>query len=103
MSTMRISDLLGTSESARPADSIDDDLTTAPAWQMERRFVTVEGMRRPMRLVRFAHAWIASVDLAAGPTLGVDRSPYLAAARALEPLGVDLSTAMSVVGRLHGR
>jgi len=74
-----------------------------PAWQLERRFLTVEGSRRPMRLVRFANAWIASIDLASGPTLGVDRSPYLATARALEPLGVDMSTAMSLVGRLHGR
>jgi hypothetical protein len=101
VSALRSEDLAGGSDTA--AAGLADDIGAEPAWQLERRFVTVEGMRRPLRLVRFATAWVASVDLASGPTLGVDRSPYLAAARALEPLGVDMSTAMSVVGRLHGR
>jgi hypothetical protein len=101
VSGLRSEDPVGVADA--PTTGVADDIGTEPAWQLERRFVTVEGMRRPLRLVRFATAWVASVDLAAGPTLGVDRSPYLATARALEPLGVDMSTAMSVVGRLHGR
>lgn len=76
-----------------------DALTAQPAWQLERRVVTVGGVRRMLRLVRFATGWLASVDTFDGPTLGADRSPYLAASRALEPLGVGLVEAMSFVGR----
>lgn len=71
-----------------------------PAWQLERRYVEVGGVRRPLRLVRFAAGWLASVDTPAGPTLGADRSPYLAARRALEPLGIDLAEALAIVGRV---
>lgn len=74
-----------------------------PTWQIERRFVTVGGVRRPLRLVRFATGWLASVDDTEGPTLGADRSPYVAAARALEPIGLGLVEAMSLVGPMHGR
>ena len=76
-----------------------DAPSSQPAWQMERRFVTVRDVRRVLRLVRFETGWVASVDTPSGPTVGVDRSPYLAAARALEPLGVGLVDAMAVVGR----
>ncbi len=75
-----------------------DAPSAKPAWQMERRFVTVRDVRRILRLVRFATGWVASVDAPSGPTVGVDRSPYLAAARALEPLGVGLVDAMTIVG-----
>ena len=75
-----------------------DAPSTEPAWQIERRFVTVRGVRRPLRLVRFASGWLASVDTPSGPTIGADRSPYLAARRALEPLGIDLVEAMTLVG-----
>ncbi len=75
-----------------------DAPSAEPAWQMERRFVTVRDVRRVLRLVRFATGWVASVDTPSGPTVGVDRSPYLAAARALEPLGVGLVDAMAIVG-----
>jgi hypothetical protein len=74
-----------------------------PTFQVERRYVTVDGVRRTLRLVRFATGWIASVDTPHGPTMGADRSPYLAARRALEPIGVGLVEAMSVVGRLDSR
>jgi hypothetical protein len=53
-----------------------------------------------MRLVSFRRGWLASVDTVSGPTLAADRSPYLAAWRALEPLGVDLAEAMILVGRM---
>ena len=76
-----------------------DAPSSEPAWQMERHFVTVRDVRRTLRLVRFDTGWVASVDTPSGPTVGVDRSPYLAAARALEPLGVGLVEAMAVVGR----
>ena len=36
-----------------------------------------------------------------GPTLGVDRSPYLAAGQALEPLGIGLVAALTALGRLE--
>jgi hypothetical protein len=77
-----------------------DAPAAAPTWQMERRYVTVRGVRRPVRLVRFESGWLASADTEAGPTLGADRSPFLAARRALEPLGVGLVEAMEVVGRI---
>ena len=70
-------------------------------WQIERRFVTVRGVRRPMRLVRFSTGWLASVDTETGPTLAADRSPYLAARRALEPLGIGMIEAMTLVGPLR--
>lgn len=74
-----------------------------PTWQIARRFVTVRGVRRPLRLVRFVDGWLASVDTESGPTLGADRSPYLAARGALEPLGIGLVEAMMLVGPGDGR
>ena len=69
-----------------------------PAWRMERRFIVVHGVRRPLRLVRFARGWLASADTPSGPTIGANRSPYLAARQALEPLGVELGEALAIVG-----
>lgn len=80
-----------------------DAPATDPAFQVERRHLTVDGVRRTLRLVRFATGWVASVDTPHGPTMGVDRSPYLAARQALEPIGVGLVETMSVVGRLDRR
>lgn len=80
-----------------------DAPSTDPTFQVERRFVTVRGVRRPLRLVRFATGWLASVDTESGPTIGADRSPYLAARRALEPFGIDMVEAMALVGPLNGR
>ena len=77
--------------------------TAQPTWQLERRFVTVRGVRRPLRLVRFDAGWLASVDTEDGPTIGADRSPYLAARRALEPLGIGLVEAMTLVGSMPRR
>ncbi|HEX7197149.1 MAG TPA: hypothetical protein VF364_10005 [Candidatus Limnocylindria bacterium] len=73
-----------------------------PAWQIERHSITVRGVRRPLRLVRFARGWLASVDTESGPTIACDRSPYLAAQRALEPLGIGSIEAMTLVGRIGG-
>lgn len=77
-----------------------DATAERPAWQMERRSFALGGERRPLRLVRFTAGWLASVDTESGPTLGADRSPYLAAARALEPLGIGQVDAMTLVGRV---
>ena len=69
-------------------------------WQLIRRPVTVRGVPRHLRLVRFDRGWLASVDTLSGPTLGTDQSPYLAAHRALEPLGVGITESMVLVGPL---
>ena len=71
------------------------------AWNARRLDVTIDGEYHRLRLVRFPRGWIASADSVEGPTLGVDRSPYLAARQALEPLGVSLVAALSAVGRLE--
>lgn len=68
-----------------------------PVWHLERRTVRIRGQERTLRLVAFERGWLASVDTESGPTLAADRSPYLAAWRALEPLGVDLAEAMLTV------
>jgi hypothetical protein len=75
-----------------------DTPSAIPAWQLERRYVEINGVRRLLRLVRFDAGWVASIDTPAGATLGVDRSPYLAASRALEPIGVGLAEAMALIG-----
>ena len=67
-------------------------------WRMVRRTVVVRSIPRNLRLVRFATGWIASADTESGPTMAVDASPHLAAARALEPLGVGMVEAMTLVG-----
>ena len=69
-------------------------------WVAERRAVRVHGVERAMRMVRFATGWLVSVDGPDGPTLGADRSPYLATARALAPLGLEMADAMALVGPL---
>jgi hypothetical protein len=76
--------------------------STERAWRLEQRVVKVGSVRVPLRLVQFRTGWIASADTSVGPTLGADRSPYLAAARALEPLGVDVAEALVAVGRVPG-
>lgn len=66
-------------------------------WRLEHRTVSIRGEERPMRFVAFERGWLASIDIESGPTIGADRSLYLAAWRALEPLGVDLVDAMIAV------
>lgn len=69
-----------------------------PMFEVIRRFVVVRGVRRPLRLVRFAKGWVASVETESGPSVGTDHSPYLAARRALEPLGIDLVETLTLLG-----
>jgi hypothetical protein len=71
---------------------------TPTAWRIERRSIDVAGAAREIRLVRFDAGWLASVDTDGGPTLGADRSPYLAVILAVEELGIDSVEAMTVVG-----
>ena len=74
--------------------------TRQACWVAEHRAVTVHGVKRTMRMVRFATGWLVSIDGPNGPTLAADRSPYLATARALAPLGLDMADAMALVGPL---
>lgn len=71
------------------------------SWSARRLAVTIDGEFHRLRLVRFPLGWIASADSVEGPTLGVDRSPYLAARQALEPLGIGLVAALTALGRLE--
>lgn len=71
------------------------------SWNARQLRVAVDGDLVRLRLVRFPRGWIASADSVEGPTLGVDRSPYLAARQALEPLGIGLVAALSALGRLE--
>lgn len=69
-----------------------------PVWRLQRRSIDIRGVSRPVRLVRFASGWLVSVDTESGPTLGADPSPYLATHQALEPLGIGLVEAMTLIG-----
>ena len=71
------------------------------SWNAHRVDVMDDGELYRLRLVRFARGWVASAESVEGPTLGVDRSPYLAARQALEPLGIGLVAALSALGRLE--
>lgn len=82
------------------ATTVPDATVAEPAWQLVRRHLTIDGSRRVLRLVRFDGGWLASTDTVDGPTLGADHSPYLAARRALEPLGVSMTDAMALVANL---
>jgi len=73
---------------------------TDARWTAHAVAIRVDGERRVLRLVRFPRGWLASTDTVDGPTLGHDASPYLAARRALDPLGVGLVTAMAAVAGL---
>ena len=71
-----------------------------PIWHARHRTIRVAGRERMLRLIAFDRGWLASVAMESGPTLGADRSPYLAVSRAVEPLGVGLAEAMTLVGRV---
>ena len=66
-------------------------------WRVQEHRIELRGVSYRLRLVSFAAGWLASVDSVEGPTLGCDRSPYLAVSRALEPVGGSLVEAMSIV------
>ena len=74
------------------------DIGVRPRPVVEERTVVIAGEPRTLRLVRIRDRWLASIDTEHGPTLGADHSPYLAAARALEPIGIGLAEAMALLG-----
>ena len=74
---------------------------SGPQWRLLERRFALRGATYRLRLVRFPAGWLASVDTVEGPTLGCDRSPYLAVSSALEPIGGGLIDAMSIVSALH--
>ena len=69
------------------------------AWRAAELLVETGVGRVPLRLVRFGDRWLASATSLDGPTLGLNGSPYLAAAAALEPFGLGLAEVMRLVGR----
>lgn len=75
--------------------------TATRSWPLEEHPFQLRGASHRLRLVRLPVGWLASVDSIEGPTLGCDRSPYLALSRALEPIGGRLIDAMSIVAELH--
>jgi hypothetical protein len=77
--------------------------TLAPAELPERglaleRTVVVRGQRIALRLVNVRGRWVASERLTEGQNVGVDRSPYLAALTALEPLNVRMTDLLTQLG-----
>ena len=74
--------------------------TEAGGWRARSLSVRVGDGWTTLRLARFPRGWLASADSMEGPTLGLDRSPYLAARRALEPLAVGLVAAMSAIAQI---
>jgi hypothetical protein len=74
-----------------------------PHWRGQEHRIELRGASYRLRLVRFAAGWLASVDTVEGPTLGYDRSPYLAVSRAVEPIGGGLVDAMSIVADRIGQ
>jgi hypothetical protein len=70
-------------------------------WRVQEHRIELRGSTFMLRLVRFPAGWLASLDTVDGPTLGCDSSPYLAVARALEPIGGALIDAMSIVAAIR--
>lgn len=70
-------------------------------WSGQEHRIEVRGASYRLRLGRFAAGWLASVQTVEGPTLGYDRSPYLAVSRAIEPIGGGLTDAMSIVAAVR--
>jgi hypothetical protein len=70
-------------------------------WHGQKHSIELCGIDYRLRLFSFAAGWLASVDTVEGPTLGCDRSPYLAVSRAVEPIGGGLVDAMLIVAALR--
>jgi hypothetical protein len=86
-----------------PIDELRPATTAAHStalWRARSMSIRVGEEWTTLRLMRFDRGWLASADTLEGPTLGLDPSPYLAARRALEPLGIDLIAAMTAVGTI---
>jgi hypothetical protein len=70
-------------------------------WHGQEHSIELCGIDYRVRLFSFAAGWLASVDTVEGPTLGCNRSPYLAVSRAVEPIGGGLVDAMLIVAALR--
>jgi hypothetical protein len=69
-------------------------------WHGQEHTFELRGIDYRLRLFSFATGWLASVDTVEGPTLGCNRSPYLAVSRAVEPIGGEMVDAMLIVAAL---
>ena len=67
-------------------------------WRADTCSVELRGRHYRLRLVEFATGWLASIDTADGPTLGYDRSPYLAVGQAIDPVGGETVDAIRLTG-----
>lgn len=76
---------------------------SGPEWRAREHQIALRGASYRLRMVRFAAGWLASVDTVEGPTLGFDKSPYLAVSRAVEPIGGGLIDAMRIASALRAR
>lgn len=89
-----------------PIHDLRRDPPEAPGetgWQARSMSIRVGDEWTTLRLVRFDRGWVASADTLEGPTLGLDRSVYLAARRALEPLGIGLLAVMTAIAGVTER
>jgi hypothetical protein len=87
-------------EELRPAETAAPD---EAGWRSRSLSVRVGDGWTTLRLVQFERGWLASADTLEGPTMGLDRSPYLAARRALEPLGIGLVASMAAIASITER
>jgi hypothetical protein len=82
---------------ATASDQQPNGSASVPPWRGQEHRIELRGASYRLRLVRFPAGWLASVDTVEGPTLGYDRSPYLAVSRAVEPIGGGPLDAMAIV------
>jgi hypothetical protein len=76
------------------------DSASMRLWRGQMHDIDLHGVRYRLRLASFAAGWLASVDTVEGPTLGCDRSPYLAVSRAIEPIGGNLLDGLRIVSQI---
>jgi hypothetical protein len=69
-------------------------------WHGQEHTIELRDINYRLRLFSFAAGWLASLDTVEGPTLGCNRSPYLAVSRAVEPIGGEMVDAMLIVSAL---
>jgi hypothetical protein len=82
------------------SESHQHDPASGRQWRGLGHDIELRGARYRLRVTSFAAGWLASVDTGEGPTLGWDRSPYLAVSRAVEPIGGSLVDGMRIVAQI---
>ncbi len=73
-------------------------MTDEPLWRAYHSDIELRGRHYRLRLVEFSRGWLASIDTADGPTLGCDRSTYLAVGQAIDPVGGGTVDAIRITG-----